>query len=196
MGRRTGILFIFGAAIPLAIFASTAWACGVLATLKAAPSSAAAGQTVSTTGVNYSSSMTTFTPVSIRWDSRTGEVLKEVVPEQNGTLNTTVQIPASASAGDHILIATQNRIDNGAPKSGTPGRTVVRVPGTAGSASVPASAWSDAKPGGSGVTVEARESGYSPFLAIGLSLGLLTVGLALVGRDRTGRGSRREPLGA
>lgn len=199
MRRRAGFLFIFGAIAPFVVLASTAWACGVLATLKAAPSTAAAGQTVSASGANYAPNMTTFTPVSIRWDSRTGPVVKEVTPGADGKFNTTFPIPAGATAGDHILIATQNRISDGSSKSGTPGRTLMRVQGAAASSSAPAaSPWSGSKPGAPGGSAASADlgSGYSPLLAIVLSLTLLTTGVALVRRDRGPRDARGPLLGA
>lgn len=192
--RRVGFLFIFGALAPFVVFASTAWACGVLATLKSAPSTAAVGQTVSASGANYASNMTTHTPVTIRWDSRTGPVVKEVTPGENGKFSTTFPIPAGATAGDHILIATQNKISDGTSKSGTPGRTLMRVQGSAGSSSAPAaSPWGSENPGSPGGSAASADAGYSPLLAIVLSLGLLTTGVALVRRDR---GARGRPLGA
>ncbi len=197
MRRRAGQLFIFGAAAPLVILVSSAWACGVLATLKAAPSTAAPGQTVQVTGANYDV-RPTFTPVQIRLDSRTGPVLQEVTP-LNGRINTTVQIPATVAAGDHLLLATQNKISDGTPKPGTPGRTTVRVAGAAAGSSAPAaSPWGSSDPGapgGSAATVDARDSGYAPLLGIGLSLALLSIGVTLVARDRASRG-RRPLLGA
>ncbi len=193
MRRRAGFLFIFGAAAPLVILVSSAWACGVLATLKAAPSTAAAGQTVSASGVNYSDAVgTTFTPVQIRLDSRTGPVLQEVDPV-NGRFNTTFQVPA-VGGGDHLLIATQNKLVDGTPKAGTPGRTTMRVEGAAAGSSAPAaSPWSSSDPGapgGSAASVDARDSGYAPLLGIGLSLALLSIGVTLVARDRAARGGR------
>lgn len=204
MRRRAGQLFIFGAAAPLVILVSSAWACGVLATLKAAPSTAAPGQTVQATGANYSNAVDApdgrgnqFTPVQIRLDSRSGPVLAQVTPV-NGRFNITFQVPAVA-AGDHLLIATQNDISDGTPKAGTPGRTTVRVAGAAAGSSAPAaSPWSNSDPGapgGSAASVDTRDSGYAPLLGIGLSLAMLSIGVTLVARDRASRG-RRPLLGA
>jgi len=211
MKRRAGLLCIFGATVPFVVLVSAAWACGVLATAKVAPSTAAAGQTVQVTGSNYGRSVPdaagtppAFTPVSIRLDTRTGPVLKEVNPAPDGKINTTVQTPAVA-AGDHILLATQNRISDGTPKAGTPGRTTMRVQGAAArgaaaSSNVPAaSPWSNSKPGapgGSAASVDAGGSDVSPLLAFILSGALLSIGLALVGRDRASRGARRPLIGA
>ncbi len=199
MRRRAGQLFIFGAAAPLVILVSSAWACGLLTTLKAAPSVAAPGQTVQASGTNFDENMATFTPVQIRLDSRSGEVLAEVTPGAGGRFNATFQVPASAGAGDHLVIATQNRISDGSPKSGTPGRTTIRVAGAAAGSSAPAaSPWSSSDPGtpgGSAASVDARDSGYAPLLGIGLSLAMLSIGVTLVARDRASRG-RRPLLGA
>lgn len=203
MRRRAGFLFIFGAMAPLVIVVSSAWACGVLATLKAAPSTAAPGQAVSVAGSNYSSDTTTFTPVQVRLDRRDGTVLKDVAMDP-GTKKlppgTTFQLPGNTSAGDHVLLATQTKISDGTQKAGTPGRTVVRVQGAAVGSSVPvASPWSDPKPGGPGGSpVSADAGGFdgSPFLAIALSLALLSIGVTLVRRDTPPRGGRRPLLGA
>jgi len=161
---------------------------------------------VQVTGSNYARSVPDpiagpplFTPVSIRLDTRTGPVLKEVNPGIDGKINTTVPTPAVA-AGDHILLATQNRISDGTPKAGTPGRTTMRVQGAAASSNVPAaSPWSNSKPGapgGSAASVDAGGSDVSPLLAFILSGALLSIGLALVGRDRASRGARRPLIGA
>ncbi|MDQ3146454.1 MAG: hypothetical protein M3R01_05905 [Actinomycetota bacterium] len=155
------------------------------------------------TGANYAATApgapATFTPVSIRLDSRTGPVLKEVTPAPDVKINTTVVVPGVA-AGDHILLATQNRISDGTPKAGTPGRTVMRVQGAAASSSAPgASPWSNSKPGapgGSAASVDAGGSDVSPLLALILSGALLSIGLTLVGRDRASRGARRPLVGA
>lgn len=199
MRRNAGFLFIFGAAAPLVILVSSAWACGTLATLKAAPSTATAGQTVQATGAQYTQDPS-FTPVQIRLDSRTGPVLKEVTPV-GSKFSTTFQLPATVAAGDHLLIATQNRISDGVPKPGTPGRTVMRVQpagkAAASSSSAPAaSPWSDSKPGAPGGSTASVGSGDPALLGIGLSLALLSIGVTLVARDRAPRGARRPGLGA
>ncbi len=199
MRRRAGQLLIFGAAAPVIILVSSAWACGLLTTLKAAPSVAAPGQTVQASGVNFSDDMATFTKVQIRLDSRSGDVLQEVTPGTGGRFNATFQVPASAGAGDHLVIATQNRISDGTARAGTPGRTTIRVTGAAAGSSAPAaSPWSNSgpgAPGGSAASVDARDSGYAPLLGIGLSLVMLSIGVTLVARDRASR-SRRPLLGA
>jgi len=200
--RRAGILFILGATVPLVALVSSAWACGVLATLKAAPSTVAPGATVQVTGSNYSrdADKGLFAPVSIRLDSRTGPELGTAEP--TGTkISANVKVPATAAAGDHLLVATQTRISDGTPKSGTPGRTTIRVGGAAVAASTTpaASPWSSSNPsasGGSTASADPRGSGDPGLLGIGLSLALLSIGLVLVTRDRATRGPRRTLLGA
>lgn len=191
MRRRAGFLFILGAAVPFLVLASAAWACGVLATLKAAPSTAAPGQAVSVTGTNYSSNAA-FTAVQVRLDSRTGPVLGEVRPNADGRIDTTINVPAGAGNGDHLVIATQNRLSDGTPKTGTPGRSLMRVEGaSAGSSAAPASPWGDSGTGGSGGS---GAPAPSPLVASLLSLAMLGVGVTLVGRDRRAR--RGSALGA
>ncbi|MCA1850053.1 MAG: hypothetical protein LC672_03090, partial [Acidobacteria bacterium] len=147
--RRVGFLLIFGALVPLAV-AATAWACGVLATVKVDSPVAAPGQTLNVTGINYESNMTNFTPVEIRWNSRTGEKVGEAIPV-GGKIATTIQVPRTAAAGWYVLNGVQFRKSDGTPKSGTPGRTTLRVQGPAVGASSP---WSQTPGGGAPVALD------------------------------------------
>jgi hypothetical protein len=177
---------IFGALVPLAV-AATAWACGVLATLKVDSSVASPGQTLTVSGINYSDSAQ-FTPVQIRWNSRTGPVLKEV-STVGGRFSTTVQVPGNAAPGWYVLNGTQYNIANGTPKSGTPGRTTLRVQGAGAGAASP---WSSG-PGGAAVPVDGGPGGpplVPTLLGVMLSLGLLGSGLTLVSRSRTRKANR------
>jgi hypothetical protein len=182
--RRAGFLLIFGAMVPLAI-AATAWACGNLATLRIeGPTTVNPGSTVTVLGSNYRASPPN-TPVQIRLDSRTGPVLREVVPDADNKINTQVTIPANTAPDWHMLVGTQYSIATGVPASGTPGRTVLRVQGAAVGASSP---WSSA-PGGAPVRVDGGGPGgpapLPTLLAAALSLALLGTGLTLVARSRT-----------
>lgn len=201
--RRVGFFLIFGALVPLAV-AATAWACGVLATLKTSSSVAAPGQTLTVTGVNYqpnngvtsTNPAPTFTPVQIRWNSRAGAVLKEVTPDAEGKINTTIEVP-QVPPDWYVLNGTQFRLSDGTPKSGTPGRVTLRVQGAAAGA---ASAWdkTPAGPGGTAIKVDAGPGSPATLptlLAIGLSLALLGSGLTLVRRSRT-RSASQPLLGA
>ena len=186
MRRRIGFLLMCSATIPVAIFAATAWGCGALVTLKSSDSVAAPGQTISLSGRNYSTS-NTFSTVQIRWNGRTGNVLTDVTPAAlaNGV---PVTIPNSAKPGWYVVAATQYRLSDGAPKSGSPGRTTVRVQGNAVTSATP---WGAGKPTGSG----GSGSPDLPLPGILLSVALLAAGMTLVVRDR-GKKATRPVLGA
>jgi len=189
--RRVGFLLIFGALVPLAA-AATAWACGVLATVKLDASVARPGQTLNVSGVNYSTG--NVTPVQLRWNSRTGPVLKEVAPAPNGTISTTIQVPNS-DPGWYIVAGTQQRLSDGAPVAGTPGRATLRVQGASAGAASP---WSQGPGGGAGLAVDGGPGGpplLPTLLGIALSLGLLGSGVTLVSRSR-GRKASQPLLGA
>lgn len=195
--RRIGFLFIFGAAVPLAV-AAAAWACGNLATLNVSPKVGGAGTTVTASGTNYRTT-TGISNIEIHLDTRDGPVLKSIPPAESFT--TDVTIPAGTSAGYHLLVATQYTA-TGVPVSGTPGRTTFRVAGASGTSAVPAaSPWSSAKPpGGSeaAIRVDAGDpSGPAlpALLALALSLGLLGVGVKLV-RSGGFRAQQQPLLGA
>ena len=184
--RRVGFLLIFGALVPLAL-AATAYACGVLATLKSSATVAAPGSTVTVSGVNYSSDMNAFTPVQIRWNSRTGPVLDTVTPV-GGRFSEEITLPNS-QPGWFVVNATQNSVATGAPKAGTPGRTTLRVQG----ASASGSSWSTGPGGGAAVNVGGGPGGpplVPTLLGVVLSLGLLGSGLTLVSRSRTRKANR------
>ena len=191
MRRRIGFIFICSAAIPIAVFAATAWGCGALTTLSSSPKFSAPNGTISVTGRNFSTS-SSFTGVQIRWNSRTGPVLKEVslaeLQAGGGAFTTNVQVPASASPGWYVVNATQFNATTGAPKSGSPGRTTVRVQGSAASSAAP---WGAAKPTGS----SGPGTPDVPLPGILLSVALLATGLGLVARDR-GKKASRPALGA
>lgn len=186
--RRVGFLLMLGALVPLAV-AATAWACGVLATLKVDRTVAAPGQQLEVTGANYSNDMTNFTPVQIRWNSRTGPQIGQATPV-GGRIETQVTVPANSDPGWYALNGTQYNINTGTPKSGTPGRTTLRVQGAAAAGG---SAWGKAPGGGPVVRVDGGPGGpplLPTLLGVGLSLGLLASGLTLVSRSRTRKANR------
>jgi len=194
MRRKVGFLFICCAAIPIAVFASTAWACGALTTLKVNTSVAAPNQSITLTGANFGPvppprpTATAHTPVQIRWGSRTGPVVGTVDPAL-GKFSTSVRVPSSATPGYYVINAVQNRVDNGLPKSGSPARTVVRVQGAAVAGST--SPWG----GGATPTSGGPGSPDLPLPGILLSVALLASGLTLVFRDK-GKKVSRQVLGA
>ena len=127
MKRKIGLILVFGAALPL-VAVSAAWACGVLATVTLDTKVAAPGQTVTATGKNYSSAADA--PVTIRLKSRSGQVLATTNAEcvEPGSTRPSPCRP-TLSPGWYVVLATQT-LANGTPKSGTPGRTTLRVQGT------------------------------------------------------------------
>jgi len=186
-------MLIIGAVIPLAV-AATAWACGNLATLKG-PGAAAPGSTITVTGSNYRA-VGPNTPVQIRLDSRNGRVLpggESITPNSANRISAQVSL-AGVSSGYHLLLGTQYSTTTGAPTSGTPGRTTIRVQGSSASSSS-GSSWGSP---GAPVKVDAGGPGgsapLSTLVGIGLSLVLLGTGSTLVARSR--RAAKRPALGA
>lgn len=185
--KNIGLGFIFGAVVPLAVV-STAWACGILATLKLNTKTVSPNQVVTATGNNYSGSG----PVSIHLKSRTGAVLASTSPDPASRIATSLTIPANTRPGYYVLIATEYKAD-GTPVAGTPGRTVIRVLGSGSAAhraAVAVSPWGSSTPTGpAGSTApSARADGSSSqatlpmLLAVALSMTLLASGVKLAGR--------------
>jgi hypothetical protein len=184
MRRRIGFLFICSAAVPIAVFASTAWGCGALTTLSSTPKVAAPGQTIQVSGRNYGATPGN-TPVQIRWNSRTGPALEggESLVPAGGVITANVKVPANATPGWYVLNAVQFSSTTGAAKSGSPGRTTVRVQGSAQSSTTPFGATTPTGSGGSG-------SPDVPLPGILLSAALLATGLTLVARGRAKKANR------
>src|SRR5919202_312625 len=68
---------------------------------------------------------------AIRLNSRTATPLATVSPDTAGRISTAVTIPGGTSPGWYVILATQQNASTGVPKSGTPGRTSIRVQGAA-----------------------------------------------------------------
>ena len=186
MRRRVGFLFIILAAVPVAVFASTAWACGALATLTPSKATAQPGETISVTGRNFRTASATTTDVQVRLDSRDGPILTRHPGGSEWTQ--AVRVPPTTGAGWHVLVATQFSSTTGVPVGGTPARTTVRVQGDViGSSTAP---WGAATPPSSG-----PGSPDVPLPGILLSVAMLATGLTLVFRDR-GRKARRSAVAA
>lgn len=190
MRRKIGLFLVFGAVLPLAA-ASAAWACGVLATLTLDATVASPGQAITATGKNYSSAATA-SAVTIRLKSRTGRLLATTTPDASNKISTTFPIPANVSPGWYVVMATQYNA-NGTPKSGTPGRTTLRIQGSASSARHHAAAVSPWGPSGtSGPSASAPaahdggglggQSAITMALATLLSLTMLAAGWTLIAR--------------
>jgi hypothetical protein len=192
--RMVGMLLVFGAALPLAI-ASVAWACGVLATVTLDKKVAAPGQSVTMTGKNYANTTVGgASAVTVRLQSRKGTVLT-TVPATLGKISDTFTIPTSVSPGWYVVLATQNNA-NGTPKSGTPGRTTLRIQGSSAAATPAAAPWSSSTPsGGSHATAGPGSGAPSPLailLASALSLTMLVGGWKLL--SRKSRAAKPQPV--
>lgn len=181
MRRRIGFLFICSAVVPIAVFAATAWGCGTLVTMSSSPKVAAPNQLVTVTGRHWGATPTN-TNVQIRWNSRTGPILREATPAEMLT-GVLVAVPAGTAPGWYVLTGTQFNATTGVAKTGSPGRTTVRVQGASANSNTP---WGAAKPTGSG----GPGSPDVPVPAILLSVGLLATGLTLVARGRTKKATR------
>jgi hypothetical protein len=178
MKRKVGISLMFAAALPL-IATSIAWACGVLATAKADKKVAAPGESVTVTGKNYSTSATA-SAVTVRLAKRSGDVLSTTAPNANGAISTTFAMPSNLSPGWYVLQVLQFNA-NGTPKSGTPGRTTIRIQGSAAAAATP---WTGSTPSGpASFASDVGGGSLLPMLgAITLSLTMLAGGWTLVAR--------------
>jgi hypothetical protein len=184
--RTIGIMLVFGAALPLAV-ASVAWACGVLATVTLDKKFASPGEAVSLTGKNYATTAVGgASAVTVRLQSRNGTVLT-TVPAVAGRISDTFTVPSNLSPGWYVVLATQSNA-NGTPKSGTPGRTTLRVQGSAAGATPAAAPWSSTKPQGPAASQAPVGSGSGGpsmlmiLLASALSLTMLLGGWRMLGR--------------
>jgi hypothetical protein len=189
MRRKVGLLLVFGAVLPLAA-ASAAWACGVLATLTLNTTVATPGQAIIATGKNYSApttgggAPTNASDVTIRLQSRTGRILTTSAPPAAGKLDKTFTLPSDISPGWYVVLATQFN-SNGTPKSGTPGRTTLRVQGSSSAHAAAVSPWSGSGPSSPAALDASGSNGQPllPMLLAGLlSLTMLAAGWALVSR--------------
>lgn len=188
MKRKVGLFLVFGAAVPLAI-ASTAWACGVLATLSLNTKVAAPGQAVTVTGKNYSNTSEGGpSPVTVRLKSRSGAALTTVAAT-NGKIEDTFTVPMNTAPGWYVVLATQT-LANGNPKSGTPGRTTLRVQGSAKDAAAVAPPW--ASNNTSGPATGGSGSLLAILFAGALSLSMLVGGWSLLSR-RNNRTITKQP---
>jgi hypothetical protein len=191
MKHKIGLALVFGAALPLAI-ASVAWACGILATLSADTKVAAPGQVVTFAGKNYGTAAQGASAISFRLKSRNGAVVKEIPAPTTDKISTTFAIPSNTSPGWYVVLATQNA-STGVPKTGTPGRTTIRVQGAAQS-TVAGAPWGSPSSSGPGAQAQAGGGSLLAILfAAALSLTMLTGGWKLLGRR--GRTSTQPQFG-
>lgn len=123
----------------VAVAGIVAYACTSLASLNLSQASGAAGSQLTVTGSSFNPSVKPdadglFTPVTLHWNSVTGPVLADgIAPDPTGAIGpVTVTVPASATPGYYMVVATQQQIQGGTGEAyGTPARTVFQVTGSA-----------------------------------------------------------------
>jgi len=109
------------------VASATAWACVAGPTLVATPQVAGAGETVAISGITYNADL----PVVVRFDALDGPVLGTFpVNQDTDALAGSVQIPADATPGNHVLVATQTSEDGDVAI--IPTRALVNVSGPGG----------------------------------------------------------------
>lgn len=164
MGIRKSTLVSGMVVLAVAVgFAAAAFACTALATLQVPPTGTASGN-VPVTGSAFS---TAGAPVIIHWGSATGPEIGRAAADGQGSIATTVKVPADAVPGQYVVVATQD--ENGRPAQGTPARASMAV--AAADGTVPAAPAAAART----ATVQPAASSDSG------SVGLLTVALAVAG---------------
>lgn len=193
--RNVGFLMVLaGLAVPLAVV-SVAFACGRLATLYLFPRQAKQGATVGGYGRNFNVAPNA-SPVTLHFNSRTGNVLWTGRPNPAGQISPSFQVP-NVRSGYYLIMAEQNG-PNGAPAAGTPGRAVLFI-GSRRSRHHAARGglWLPSGAGGSGPRASAAPSGLhvgsqTALLASLLSGTLLAGGVFVLREDRRRR--RRAPV--
>lgn len=195
--RNLGFLMVLaGLAVPLAVV-SVAFACGRLATLYLFPGQAKQGATVGGYGRNFNVAPTA-SPVTLHFNSRTGNVLWSGRPNPAGQISPSFQVP-NVPSGYYLIMAEQNG-PNGTPSAGTPGRAVLFI-GSRRSRHTArahrAGLWLPSVTGGSGPRASAASSGLhlgaqSALLASLLSGTLLAGGVFVLRHDRRRR--RQAPI--
>jgi len=102
--------------------AAAAWACIPVATLTLTPGTAKPGDTVTVTGKFYG----TKSDVAIHRAALDGPVLTSTTPDEDGNITATFKIPADATAGSFLVVATQPVVA-GATTWGVPSRALVTI---------------------------------------------------------------------
>jgi len=133
MRRGVGAFLAVVVLAPLVV-AANASAQG--ATLRLNPSTAAPGQAVAVTSSASFSSAPGTSAVSIRLSTRDGRVLASTSPDARGRINATFPVPSGLSPGAYLIVATQTNA-MGRQQGFTPGRAVLRVPGSSRASTAP-----------------------------------------------------------
>lgn len=101
-GRRALAAGAVAAGAGVALTGSLAWACTSLATLSSSSTAARPGEQVEIVGRGYDGNE----EVSVRFDSREGEVVATAQPDGQGAFRASVAVPP-LRPGVHALVATQ-----------------------------------------------------------------------------------------
>lgn len=175
MVRKIGVVS-FSAAAALLLAAAAAWACTNLATLNLSQSNGPPGTGINVTGSSFKAFAEGGQPVLIHWNAEDGKVLAKAKPDASGNIAAAIKIPADATPGYYVLVATQQaKNDEGKlePAYGTPARASFLV--------------------GTGSAARAQQPSAAPAAAVapeGTPTGLiaLTILLALIGIGLFGAG--------
>jgi len=127
-GRKRGLVGAVAAGAVCLMLGAVAWACTPLASIRTTAASAAPGATIPLTGSGFDAGGQ---PIAIHWDGAQGPVLKTVPP--SASISTTIQIPANAYGGSHIVTATQLTAD-GKPIPTSPVNMMFKVDASGGPA--------------------------------------------------------------
>lgn len=180
--RKILLVTFMALAVPVGA-ASLAYACTALATLTVTSGSGAPGQTITGTGKGFNGgshgvdpATAARVPVQLRWNSRTGPVMAEALPQDAaGNISFSFQAP-NVAAGQYVLIGVQIdsvsdvrpdgtiREATGNPFYGTPARQSVTI-------SAPASRTSASRGEGATATAPATASGPQATAAPGSAAG-------------------------
>ncbi len=181
-------VMLFTALATLLVGAMAAWACTNLATLNLSQSAVQPGANIGVTGSSFATAAKGGQEVLISWDAVNGPVLAKAMPDPTGNIATSIAIPADAQPGYHVLIATQNSVDQKkgtiSAAYGTPARAAVLI-----GAAAPADA---AQPAAAPAAVAADASStgmliLTVLLAL-MGIGLFGAGLGLFVRETRRRG--------
>ncbi|MGH7686340.1 MAG: hypothetical protein ACREN2_05945 [Candidatus Dormibacteria bacterium] len=161
----------------LAIGAVVAFACIPIAMLNLSPNSVAPGQTVTASIQAISANPgSTVPPVVFHMDTLNGPVLATGTTTAFGT-SATFSVPANATTGDHLVIATQAQAA-GSSTWGMPARAVMHVSanGSTGSQSSGSAPVSTSNTAGLSTS-----SALSPGILALIGVGVAAVAVSLVG---------------
>ncbi|HEX2026361.1 MAG TPA: hypothetical protein VHF25_00005 [Nitriliruptorales bacterium] len=170
----------------------TAWACTNLATLNLSEASGPAGQDVDVTGSSFRTAERGGQEVALHWNAVDGPVLATATPDATGNIATSITIPADATPGYYVIVATQNELDDEtgevSPAYGTPARASFLV-GDVSPADIP-------QPASAGNAVVAAEGTSGGLLALTALLALAGIGLFAAGLGLFVREVRRRGVPA